>query len=85
MDEVEHAHDLVRRQAAQQRQADVAVALEVAEDQRDDEHLLVVADVAVVGVPGRQAHVEARVLLDHVLVDRPDLRRACGAASSAAC
>ena len=72
VDEVEHADDLVRRQAAQHRQPDVAVALEAAQDQRDDEHLLVVADVAMVVVPGRQADVEPRVLLDQLPMHRPD-------------
>src|SRR5262249_35939 len=62
-------------QAAQHRQAHVAMALEIAEDQRNDEHLLVVADVAVVGIPGAQPHVKARVLRNDVLVDRPDLRQ----------
>ncbi len=75
MDEIEHAQDLVRRKAAQHRQADVTMPLEFAEDQCDDEHFLVVAHVAVVGVPGAQANVEARVLRHHVLVDRPDLRQ----------
>ena len=50
VDEVEHADDLVGRQAAEQGQADVAVSLEGAQDQRDDEHLLVVADVAMIVV-----------------------------------
>jgi hypothetical protein len=38
------------------------------------EHFLVIAHVAVVGIPGGQAHVEAGILGDDVLVDRPDLR-----------
>src|SRR5207253_1492581 len=73
MDEVEHAHDLVRRQGAEHRQTDIAMSLEIAEDQRDDEHFLVIAHVAVVGVPGTQAHVETRIAGDDILVDRPDL------------
>ena len=85
VDEVEHAHDLVRRQAAKQRQADVAVAFECAQHQGDDEHLLVIAHVAMVVVPRREPHVEPRVELDQVAVNRVDLHRACGAASSAAC
>ena len=47
--------------------------------QRDDEHLLVVADVAVVGVPGRQADVEPRVLA------RPSPRAPARPASSLRC
>ena len=73
MDEVEHAHDLVRRQAAQQRQADVAVTFEGAQHQGDDEHLLVVAHVAVVVVPRGQPDVEPRVQLDQVAMNRLDL------------
>ena len=75
MDEIEYAYDLVRRKAAQHCQTDVTMPLELAEDQCDDEHFLVVAHVAVVGVPGAQADVEARVFRHHFLVDRPDLRQ----------
>ena len=73
MNEVEHADHLVGRQAAEQCQTDVAMSLESAEHERDDEHLLVVADVAVVVIPGGQADVEPRVLLDQLAMYRPDL------------
>jgi hypothetical protein len=48
------------------------VAGEIAQGQRDHEHFLVIAHVTVVVVPGGQAHVEARVLFDHLGVQRPD-------------
>ena len=73
MNEVEHADHLVWRQAAQDRQADISVAFECAQHQGDDEHLLVVAHVAVVVVPCRQPHVEPRIELDQIPMDRVDL------------
>ena len=48
------------------------MTFEIAQGQGDDEHLLVVAHVAVVVVPGCQANVETRVLLDHLRMDGPD-------------
>ena len=48
------------------------MAGEVAQRQRDDEHLLVVAHVAVVGVPRREADVETRVLVHQIRVNQPD-------------
>ena len=73
VDEVEDADDLVGRQPAEQGQPDVPVPLEGAQDQRDDEHLLVVADVAMVVIPGGQPDIEPRVQLDQIAMDRPDL------------
>jgi hypothetical protein len=72
VDEVDDAADLVRRQVAEHREADVAVAREVGQRERDDEHLLVVADVAVVAVPRGEAHVEPRVLFHQLGVQRVD-------------
>ena len=85
VDEVEHTNHLVRRQLAQHRQTDFTVADEVAQDQRDREHLLVVAHVAVIGVPCGQTHVEARILRAPSPCAPARSHPACGAASSAAC
>ena len=73
VDEVDHAQDFVRRQTAEHGQSDVAVTFEVAQDQRHDKHLAVVAYVAVVVVPRGQTHVEQGVLIRHLAVDRPNL------------
>ena len=68
LDEVHHAGNLVRRQATQQRQADIAVSLRLREAEADHEHLLVVAHLAVIGVPRGHPDVEARVLRQDFLV-----------------
>ncbi len=68
LDEVHHARELIRRQATQQRQAHVAMPLRLREAEADHEHLLVVAHLAVVGVPRGQPHIEARILRQDFLV-----------------
>lgn len=72
VNEVEYADHLVGRQAAEECQTNVAMSLERAEHERDDEHLLVVADVAVVVIPGAKADIEPGVLLDQLAMYRPD-------------
>ena len=74
-DEVDNANHLVRRQVAQHCQAYIAVTREIRQHKVYDEHFLVIANIAVIGVPCGQPNVEPRVLADQVLVHRPDLRQ----------
>src|SRR5579883_642429 len=73
MDEINYASDLIGRQRAQQGQANVAVALEGAEDQCNNEHLFVIAYRALVMIPSCQLNVETRILFHELLMDRPNI------------